>query len=554
MKLNEIGIGNFRSIGNDPVWVNLEKKINVYIGANNSGKSNILRAFAWLCKKEIANQLSPIDLHQRDEKNLLRISIKATFEEADGIPEVAGKNFLLDFKTQGKRREWIKGPLVLNEKKNLRLLNDFMKKYNINRQVLKEPSKDEYEIIEHRIYEVISNILLQKLSQTSYIPQFRQITPAERYKIKGEGIVEMLASWQHPEITADGNIERFLKVQNLLRRLLNLSNIEMEVVHTKNQIIVKNGNLRLPLESYGTGVHELIILAVAIFSRKNAVFLIEEPEIHLHPRLQKEFLNFIINETDNKYLITTHSNALIQPSPNVEVVHLKLSNESTKGLRIKSSENVLEILNDLGISPSDILQSNSVLWVEGPSDRIYLNRWINLLFPDLIEGIDYSVMFYGGKLLSHLSMDRDTLPSPADLIPLLRINQKSVIMIDSDRKKGGARISNTKIRIRSECNQNNIYCWITDGKEIENYLTNTSVSQAYKDITGIEIDLSIERYGDLDSILKSSFGKKWKKTWSYNASKPRFARKIIQHLNHEDISSDLKGHLNKIYRIIKNYQ
>lgn len=553
MKLNEIGIGNFRSIGNDPVWVNLEKKVNVYIGANNSGKSNILRAFEWLCNKNKANQLSPIDLHQRDEKNLLRISIKATFEEADGIPGVAGKNFLLDFKTQGEQKEWIKGPIVVNERKDLRLFNAFMKKY-IGSTFAVFPNENQREKFKHKIYEMISFGLLRNLPPTFFIPQFRQITPGKEYNIKGAGIVEMLASWQHPEITADGNIERFLKVQNLLRRLLNLSNIEMEVVHTKDHIIVKNGDLRLPLESYGTGVHELIILAVAVFSRENAVFLIEEPEIHLHPRLQKEFLNFIINETNNKYLITTHSNALIQPSPNVEVVHLKLTNGSTKGLRVESSENVLEILKDLGISPSDILQSNSVLWVEGPSDRIYLNRWINLLYPDLIEGIDYAVMFYGGKLLSHLSMVRDTFPNPADLIPLLRINQQSVIIIDSDRKKTGDRISNTKIRIRSECDENNIYCWITDGKEIENYLTNTSVSHAYKDITGIEIDLSIERYGDLDSILKSSFGKKWKNTWSYNASKPKFARKIIQYFNHEDISSDLKGHLNKIYRVIKNYQ
>jgi len=552
MKLHEIGIGNFRSIGNDPVWVNLEKKINVYIGANNSGKSNILRAFEWLCQNNyLEKRLSQIDLHQRDEKNILRISLKATFEEDDGILEVSGKNFLLDFSSQGKQKEWTKGPLEANEQKDLKLFNAFMKKYT-GKYFTAWPREDELEIVKQNIYVHITNHLLKNLPQTFYIPQFRQIAPGEEYTIKGEGIVEMLASWQHPEITADENIERFLKIQNLLKKLLNLGNIEMEVVHTKNQIIVKNGNLRLPLESYGAGVHELIILAVAIYSKENAVFLIEEPEIHLHPRLQKEFLNFIVNETNNKYLITTHSNALIQPSPNVEVVHLKLSKESTKGLRVESSENVLEILNDLGISPSDILQSNSVLWVEGPSDRIYLNRWVNLCFPELIEGIDYSVMFYGGKLLYHLSMDRDTFPNPSDLIPLLRINQKSIIIIDSDRKKKGARISDTKKRIKSECDQNNIYCWITNGKEIENYLTNASVSQAYKDITGIEIDLSMERYGDLESILKSSFGKKWKKTWSYNASKPKIARKIIQHFNHKDISSELKGHLDKIYRIIRN--
>lgn len=483
MILHEIGIGNFRSIGNNPVWINLEKKINVYIGANNSGKSNVLRAFEWLVQnKSLEKKLSQIELHQRDEKNPLRILLKSSFEESDGIPEVAGNQFVLDFNVQGTQREWLDGPVIFNEPQDLKLFNKFGEKYT-GRYFTSMPRKEEAQKKKDEIYRGMYNVLIQNFRPTFYIPQFRQITPGTDYSIKGQGIVEMLASWQHPEITADQNIGRFLKIQELLRRLLNLSNIEMEVVHTKDHVIVKNNNLRLPLESYGTGVHELIILAVAVYSQENVFFLIEEPEIHLHPKLQKEFLNFIIKETSNHYLISTHSNALIQPSNDVDVVHLKLTDDATTGRRVESSGTILEILTDLGISPSDILQANSVIWVEGPSDRIFINKWINLLFPELIEGINYSIMFYGGKLLSHLSLDRDAFPNPSDLIPLLRINQKSIIVIDSDRKKKGARISRTKSRVKSECEENNIYCWITDGKEIENYLSGQAVSRAYKEFT-----------------------------------------------------------------------
>ena len=62
----------------------------------------------------------------------------------------------------------------------------------------------------------------------------------------------------------------------------------------------------------------------------------------------------------------------------------------------------------------------------------------------------------------------------------------------------------------------------------------------------------MERYGDLESILESSFGKTWKNKWSYNASKPKIARTIIKYFNREDITSELKDHLEQIYRIIKN--
>ena len=49
------------------------------------------------------------------------------------------------------------------------------------------------------------------------------------------------------------------------------------------------------------------------------------------------------------------------------------------------------------------MQANSVIWVEGPTDRIYLNHWIQPVDPALKEGLHYSIMFYGGRLLSHLT-------------------------------------------------------------------------------------------------------------------------------------------------------
>ena len=33
-----------------------------------------------------------------------------------------------------------------------------------------------------------------------------------------------------------------------------------------------------------------------------------------------------------------------------------------------------EVLSNLGIRASELLQSNGVIWVEGPSDRVYIKR------------------------------------------------------------------------------------------------------------------------------------------------------------------------------------
>jgi len=549
MKLLEIGIGNFRSIGSEPVWINLGKKLNVFIGANNSGKSNVLRAIEWLTENRSLNKkLDQIEQHQRDAKKLIRFTLKAKFEDSDEFSLSEDNTFIIDVHINGMEREWIKGPL---DDIDFKKINKSMKKY-LGKYYNSHPGQEQLIETTHKIYERLTSFLIAQLPEIFFIPQFRQITPGQNYSIKGDGIVEMLASWQHPEITMDSNTERFLKIQELLRRLLNMPSIEMEVVHTKDQIIVKNGELRLPLESYGTGVHELIILAAAIYSQDNALFCIEEPEIHLHPKLQKEFIRFLINETNNKYLITTHSNAFISPSDDVEVVHVRTTNDSTTGRRIESSYHTLELLNDLGIQASDILQANSVIWVEGPSDRVYMNKWLKLLAPDLQEGVDYSIMFYGGRLLSHISLEREMFPSPDDLIPLLRINQKPIIVVDSDRKAHYGRISETKNRIRKECEDNKIYCWITDGREIENYIPGHTVSKTYTEKTGIEKEIAINKYDELENVLKNAYKTNWKNSWSYNSAKPAMARKIANHVEEQDISLDLKKHLDKIIKIIRS--
>lgn len=67
----------------------------------------------------------------------------------------------------------------------------------------------------------------------------------------------------------------------------------------------------------------------------------------------------------------------------------------------------------MDVKASDILQSNGIIWVEGPSDRIYLKRWLELFTPnEYEEGKHYQFLYYGGRLLSQYNarFDRNHLP------------------------------------------------------------------------------------------------------------------------------------------------
>jgi hypothetical protein len=96
--------------------------------------------------------------------------------------------------------------------------------------------------------------------------------------------------------------------------------------------------------------------------------------------------------------------------------------------------------------------------------------------PHLKEGIHYSVMFYGGKLLSHLSGSDPKVTEvepPHELeefISLRRLNRNMAHLIDSDRSSPKKEVNATKQRLVKEFEQGPGFAWVTAGRTIENYI------------------------------------------------------------------------------------
>jgi hypothetical protein len=121
-------------------------------------------------------------------------------------------------------------------------------------------------------------------------------------------------------------------------------------------------------------------------------------------------------------------------------------------------------------------------------------------------------MFYGGGLLSHLSVsdseDEDNLEQDlTDFISLLKINRNTVIMCDSDKSNKNDSLKPAIERIKSEFEDSEFqgFHWITDGREVENYLNPDIVEKIIK-----------ENHHNVDKIS----GKKiYSYFWKYKSSK-----------------------------------
>src|SRR5262245_22275971 len=137
------------------------------------------------------------------------------------------------------------------------------------------------------------------------------------------------------------------------------------------------------------------------------------------------------------------------------------------------------ICMDLGYKASDIVQSNAIIWVEGPSDRIYINHWLAAFDEVLVEGTHYSIMFYGGRLLSHLSASSDEVN---DFIALKSLNRHMALIMDYDKETSRVGINETKNRLASEISNGSGIAWITKGREIENYIDPTRLQAAVKQL------------------------------------------------------------------------
>ena len=73
--------------------------------------------------------------------------------------------------------------------------------------------------------------------------------------------------------------DKFNLIQTFVRDLINKADLEIEIPHTKEEIVLTIDDNRLPLESFGTGIHQLVLLCSTLVIHENSIVCIEEPHL-----------------------------------------------------------------------------------------------------------------------------------------------------------------------------------------------------------------------------------------------------------------------------------
>lgn len=528
MQLDGIAVAGYRSFGAELQKVAPLNKINLLAGQNNSGKSNVLRFMHDRLPALLPNaigrsqkpSIDPLDEH-RPTNPRLRFAIgtridgtqyqailaalpehgrsKEAFAELSGsladeagtiwwpfITDVGQRNvsspdveaFQSAINADQHRRQWEEiGITVTNLARN-------------NRVGAYVDGLFQWVVREHL-----------RVPPTVMIPAVRQIgvsPTSEEGDLTGADLIQRLAELQNPSIHEQHKKRQFAAINEFIRAVTGDAQAAIEIPGQRDTVHVHLGTQVFPLENLGTGIHEVTMLAAWSTIFENHVVCLEEPEIHLHPLLQRKLLNYIAEQTSNQYVITTHS-AHFLDQPGASAFHVRWDGDQTEVSFAISPSQRVELCADLGYRASDLLQSNAIIWVEGPSDRLYIRHWLTAFDQELIEGVHYSVMFYGGRLLSHLTADDVEID---DFISLRQINQWLAIVIDSDRHSRGERLNATKRRVQGEFDTGRGFAWITEGREIENYISGgvlqAAISKTHPNARTVEP--TNDRYADVATI------------------------------------------------------
>lgn len=496
-------------------WSGLDalKPINVIIGRNNSGKSHFLHLVRALCEPNlVGNEVLDINCRFKARGTLIEDDLRRAFPENTSGGSLTGNHWQNHGQHfVGAQVEW--EFLPSGEVSNIKLDKDHridgqLPPYFVNPRNIPGVSRSRESAIS-KVLSPATHELSGKTFRRLLSDRDIQTAPAKASLdlapngIGATNIVRRFVLSSDPAYQREIIQEELLHGLNtILGRDARFTEIEPIVHDDKSEqesevhweiYLGEDKKGLVPLSNSGSGLKTVLLVLLNLIvvpitesqSPSQYAFAFEELENNLHPAILRRLLKYVeayaLGE-DSPIFLTTHSSVALDyfsQSANAQIIHVKHDGESASATTVSAQFDHMAVIKELGSRPSDLLQANGVVWVEGPSDRIYLNRWIQLYTEGrLEEGHDYQCAFYGGALLGRTQFTSWDQANP-DLANLFMVNSNIVVVCDGDRSSPRDSYKPRVKRIREEVAKvPRGHIWITKAREIENYIPGRVLSTA----------------------------------------------------------------------------
>eukprot|EP01029_Cantina_marsupialis_P008635 TRINITY_DN2039_c0_g1_i1.p1 TRINITY_DN2039_c0_g1~~TRINITY_DN2039_c0_g1_i1.p1 ORF type:complete len:658 (-),score=42.85 TRINITY_DN2039_c0_g1_i1:130-2103(-) len=281
----------------------------------------------------------------------------------------------------------------------------------------------------------------------------------------------------------------------------NKSPKENNVVHIK-----VGDEPQRPIYELGDGIQAMIALTVRPFLEKEpTIFFIEEPEQNLHAGMQRALIEAFRACPQHMFFFTTQSNHFVDltlESDDINLISVKKEvDETGKATSIVQSQaNNNEILKDLGVLASSVLLANCSIWVEGVTDKRYLQVYLKKYldereaFSDSEDGtaeeravakariaklrtysenLHYVFVEYQGSNITHWAFTDEVDPEESPQTPAQRLSKDVLLIADADIDTKGSRVEELQEALDDRFE-------LLQWKEIENYIPQDIIVKAAK--------------------------------------------------------------------------
>jgi len=544
--IKELYIKNFRSIEEERIEFN--KGLNILVGPNNAGKTNIMEAMDLLLGDVYLPNFEPSTDHFFNGEEDREIIIEALIEGE-------GNNALAQINSEFGSSVAVRFKFSNRDGGSFEVKtgDQWQKKYNKPFGYYWDFEKKLFFL---RVKSLRNIMEIAPVRWKSPLKYFKEMIIKKTSKEKLNEVIKMIdeAKIKLSEIEeVKGIISDLLKIckdqtdikgVNLLPASTKYSDFLNEM-----KILIDDGYLS-EVNKKGLGTQNLVIISLFIVmakylgdeEKKFIIYGIDEPEIGLHPHSQRQLIFSLKNLSEySQVIITTHSDHLIDITQIDNIIRVGKEDNKTKHYKINLSPKERKILEIHGRNLQEIFFAKRVLIVEGATEEGFIpevSKKLSEVRENGNEKINYSFDY---NSVSVINGEGENIWFFLKLVKTL--NVPFIILVDDDKL-------NDKDRFLQKMKENNL---ITAEEESQlKCLDKETLKDSLKDY-GVYICKPFERMilesadiATLEKIIKAI--KFVQQQWGYEPRKVESGEENLENLKIE-VFTLLKN--NKRWRIGK---
>ncbi len=411
MKITDLHIQNFKSI-HDMHIPDIENAL-ILVGQNNTGKTTVLDAIRAVGG---GYQISPEDFGEAGTKIRIRVSLSLTEEDLDLLRRRG-------VVSQYRRREtWMEdfcrklpslcgGVLAFTMTANRDGRIRYHDGINKNNPYIKEVFPQIYHVdTERRLEQLQSDMLL--LQEDEILKRMRsgccmfnqardcshcfhciglieQKSPAQLDALEVSKLLDYKLYQLNLDTFARKVNECFHKNGGRESILYSMNRDVEKILEVTTEIRHPAQNVPRPISHMGKGMRSIYLFSLLeaytqIEETLPSIIMIEDPEVFLHPSLQKVCGTILYRlAAKNQVIFTTHSPNLLPNFNSRQIRQVVHREDGSSDVREKTD--ISAILEDLGYTAGDLMNVNFVFIVEGKQDKSRLPLLLGKYYAETLD-------------------------------------------------------------------------------------------------------------------------------------------------------------------------